>query len=282
MRPTKPINVIVILLSLTIFAAATLGVNTKSAHGDEGVFKQLIQSSTWILTPDGRGSGVLIDGVNRLVVTNAHVVGKHSSAIVIFPEFRNGKLIHETKYYLENVKQLGIKATVVAKDVARDVAVLKLSSLPSGVEAIELGESAQAGQAVHSIGNPSASGAKWIYSGGKVRANNYSTFRSGGKMRQFQKLETYIPTSAGVSGGPIADSDSRLVGINQGHRNNVDSFSYGVDISEIKYVLKKHRLMVLPTRSVAENESLKRAPTISQEKVVGNSLADLSYFKTDQ
>jgi len=72
------------------------------------------------------------------------------------------------------------------------------------------------------------------------------------------------------------------VGINQGHRNNVDSFSYGVDISEIKYVLKKHRLMVLPTRSVAENESLKRAPTISQEKVVGNSLADLSYFKTDQ
>ena len=282
MRPTKPINVIVILLSLTIFAAATLGVNTKSAHGDEGVFKQLIQSSTWILTPDGRGSGVLIDSVNRSVVTNAHVVGKHSSAIVIFPEFRNGKLIHETKYYLENVKQLGIKATVVAKDVARDVAVLKLSSLPSGVDAIELGESAQAGQAVHSIGNPSASGAKWIYSGGKVRANYYSTFRSGGKMRQFQKLETYIPTSAGVSGGPIADSDSLLVGINQGHRNNVDGFSYGVDISEIKYVLKKHRLMVLPTRSVAENESLKRAPTINQEKVVGNSLADLSYFKTDQ
>ena len=267
MRSRKQINKLVILLSFVTLITATFGTNTSKAYGDEGVFKQLIKSSAWILRPDGAsGSGVLVDRENLLVVTNAHVVGKHTSVIVVFPEFRNGKVIHESKYYLENIKRLGIKASVVAKDDSRDISVLKLSRLPSGVEAVELGESAQAGQTVHSIGNPSESNAQWIYSGGKVRANYYSTFRSSANMRQLQKLETYIPSSGGVSGGPIADDNSRLVGINQSSRRDVHGFSGGVDISEIKYVLKKHRLMVLPKKSVVKRHRRRPSRPPAQKK----------------
>ena len=287
MRLKKQINTLLMLLSLATFAAATLGMNTRNAFGDEGVFKRLIKSSALIAHSSGRGSGVLVDKKNRLVVTNAHVVGDHSDIVVVFPQFRNGKVIHEHRFYQGKFEQLGIKASVVALDESRDVAVLKLSSLPSNVEAIEFGKSPEAGQSLHSIGNPGASQARWIYSGGKLRANYYSTFRSSGKMHQFQMLETYIPTSEGVSGGPIADNDSRLVGINQGYRLNVDGFSYGVDISEIKYVLKKHGLMNFPSVLKKERDIFATVPKKERDifatvpsKRVSNSLANLSLFKT--
>ena len=222
-----------------------------SVVADEKVYAKTVKSTVWIVAKKSTGSGILVDKTNRLVVTNEHVVGSEETVTIFFPADVNGRQSASRKHYLDRTKTLGIKGKIIARNVQRDVAIVQLERLPTGVEAIKIGKPAQPGAEVHSIGNPSDSDALWVYTSGQVRANYYRIF-STSKRHRMQVLETQSPINPGDSGGPIVNNQSELVGISQSFSTKGRLISHGVDISEITWFLDKVR---------TENKSLKAGKT---------------------
>src|SRR5947209_18991858 len=73
------------------------------AEGGVKVYQSVLKSTVWIISerPDGTasGSGSVIDRRRRLVLTNYHVVGDIDRVRVMFPAYRDGKLIAEKDFY---------------------------------------------------------------------------------------------------------------------------------------------------------------------------------------
>ena len=220
------------------FLLIALCINSLS-EASQNVYDAAICSTTFICAPQGdvvsMGSGVLIDAQRRLVVTNEHVIAGGERVIVFFPEIQQGQINCDQAYYLRHVQKIGIEAKVLMLDKQRDIAVLQLSRLPAHARAITIGASARPGQMVHSIGNPDASDAMWIYTNGYVRANYYKTFHDA----RMQVVETSSPTNQGDSGGPILNDEGQLVGLTQSFQTQGRLVSNGVDISEVTWLVGK-------------------------------------------
>src|SRR5687767_12629723 len=88
----------------------------QSAWADAKNYQSLLGSTTWVLAKSGgkntSGTGVLVDGPRKLVVTNFHVVGEARVAIIFFPALKDDKVVVERKHYVDNVKTLGIRGRV--------------------------------------------------------------------------------------------------------------------------------------------------------------------------
>jgi hypothetical protein len=134
---------------------------------------------------------------------------------------------------------------VVARDSKRDLALLELERVPDRVQPLPLAPaSAQPGQNVHTIGNPGSSGALWIYTFGTVRQvyrKKFLTSAPGESPFEVEAyvLETQCPTNPGDSGGPIVNDQGQLVGITQGADTEARLVSFGIDIAEIKALIKE-------------------------------------------
>jgi len=227
---------------LLIAVAATAVSLPKPLLADSEVYRKTVQSTSWIIakTKDGisSGSGVLIDREQRLVITNFHVVGDAREATVFFPSRKEGKLIAKRDYYIENVKKIGLKSKVIAVDRKRDLALIELPSVPKGIPAIEIEtQSVGPGDIVHSLGNPSSSGVLWAYTSGTVRAVYRKKFRTGAGEHDFTVVETQSPINSGDSGGPVVNTEGKLIAISQALAPKARLVSYCVDLSEIKAFL---------------------------------------------
>ena len=229
------------LLALAVLMSCT-AILPSAASADSDVYKNVLKSTTWVLAKnsDGTssGTGVLVDQERKLVVTNAHVVGDARNTVIFFPDLDGNRPKVERSHYLENVRKLGIRGRVIAIDRKRDLALVELSKLPEGAAAIELApESVSPGETVHSVGNPGASGALWVYSHGSVRAVYKKRFRTGAGEHDFEVVETDSLINSGDSGGPVVNREGQLVAVAQAIAPTARGISYFVDISEIKTFL---------------------------------------------
>jgi hypothetical protein len=237
--------------SLAAIISASTG--THPARGDEEVYKATLPSTTWIITKvDGvtsKGTGVLVNAEKKLVVTNFHVVGEARTAIVFFPDLREGEPIVTPRHYtdnytqhagdLTNEKSLAILGFVRAVDRKRDLAVVELSRLPEGAKAIKFAEkSVGGGVQVHSIGNPATSQALWVYTNGTVRSVYPKKLITNAGEHEFKVVETDAPINEGDSGGPVVNAAGELVAITQAYTNNGRLVSYSVDVSEVRKFLE--------------------------------------------
>jgi putative serine protease PepD len=140
------------------------------------------------------GSGWLFDGEGH-VVTNEHVVDGAQKVTVAF----------------ENGTE--VDATVVGSDTSTDVAVLKLASVPAGVEPLEAGSttSLELGDPVVAIGSP-------LGLQGTVTAGIVSGLHRDIDAPDGFTIDGAVQTDAalnhGNSGGPLLDLDGRVVGMN--------------------------------------------------------------------
>jgi hypothetical protein len=216
------------------------------AEGGVKVYQSVLKSTVWIISqrPEGTatGSGTLIDRRRHLILTNYHVAGDVTGAIVMFPAFRDGKPIAERDYYKEHVRDQGIRGRVVARDKLADLALIQIERVPAGAQALPLAnEGVSPGQTVHSIGNPGGSGALWVYTPGKVRQVYQKKWaaKAGRETLQFEArvIETDSPTNPGDSGGPLVNDRAELVGVTQGGATNASLLSTFVDVSEVKRFL---------------------------------------------
>jgi serine protease Do len=136
------------------------------------------------------GSGFVVDATG-IIVTNNHVIANATSIQVVLQDDRT------------------FEATVIGRDPASDLAVLKIEAAES-LPAVEWGNSdrAEVGDWVIAVGNP-------FGLGGSVTAGVLSAHArdiNAGPYDQF--LQTDASINRGNSGGPLFNADGKVIGVN--------------------------------------------------------------------
>ncbi len=200
------------------------------------------------------GSGALIDKVNRIVLTNHHVVeGIDGDAVVFFPEYEAGAKspITTPSYYAQRRNELGIVGAVIASDAHFDLALVRLDRLHPDKEPLALArESFQAGDDCFSIGNSSLgafvpqaradSGQLWRTTTGRIRsAPAEATIRYPNQVVETWVVETDAPINPGDSGGAVLNDRGHLAAVVSGFDQNARGVSKYIDLRAVKEFLGK-------------------------------------------
>jgi tetratricopeptide (TPR) repeat protein len=223
---------------------------TPAGEAGRKVYEQTLHATAWVLVkmPEGiaTGSGWIADRDGKLLVTNYHVVENLDAVLVYFPAQQHGKVVAERRFYQENAKP--VRGKVIDADPKRDLAVVELESLPADVGALALAaESPRIGDRVHSVGNPGASDALWVYTSGTVRQVYAAKWRFGtGQQVEARIIETQSPTNGGDSGGPLVNHDGRLIGVTSSHTTDARLMTQFIDVSEVRTFLDEARPLLRP------------------------------------
>jgi len=141
----------------------------------------------------GTGSGFVWDD-NGHIVTNFHVIEEGDKFMVSLPDHKQ------------------IEASLVGREPAKDIAVLKLTGRVTGLTPVDAGMSAnlEVGQKVIAIGNPF--GFDHTVTTGIISALGRSMPGAGGITIR-DMIQTDASINPGNSGGPLLDSNGRLIGM---------------------------------------------------------------------
>lgn len=232
------------ILVVVLGACAQLAVAEERA---EQVYASTLRGTALILTPTGSGTGWVVDLEQRLLVTNEHVVTSHAEVNVYFPLMKDGKPIAEPAHYGKHAKKY--VAEVIDADVIRDLAVIRLKGkVPEGTVALKLtADEPGPAERLHSIGNPSASGALWVYSAGQVRQVYRKDWRyATGPTRTARVIETQSPINPGDSGGPVVNDTGDVVAVVAGRQPDAVLVSWCIAAAEVKGYLEETRSLVDP------------------------------------
>lgn len=173
-----------------------IAVYEQRAPAVVNVTTRILRSSFfWGTIPqDGSGSGFLWDTQGH-IVTNYHVI---QGAQRIEVSFGDG---------------VNLRATVVGADPVNDLAVLKVDTVPAGVQPIPTGGSRElkVGQTALAIGNPFGQFERTMTQG-IISALNRTIETENTVLRGV--IQTDAAINQGNSGGPLLDSSGRLIGVN--------------------------------------------------------------------
>jgi S1-C subfamily serine protease len=176
--------------------ARRIALYKRAAPAVVNITTQLLRSDFfWGAVPEeGSGSGFVWDTAGH-VVTNNHVVQGASEIAVSFGG------------------DVTLQAQVVGSDPINDLAVLKVDSVPEGVQPLELGVSAdlQVGQTAIAIGNPFGQFERTM-TDGIISALNRTLETDNTVLRGV--IQTDAAINRGNSGGPLLDLRGRLIGVN--------------------------------------------------------------------
>lgn len=219
------------------------------------LYEKVVKSAVYILTPltggHAEGSGSLIDVEQKLVVTNYHVVEDQNKVFVIFPIYKDGELMTDKQEYKRRVvnKGLGIKGTVLCRDKKRDLAIVKVDSVPKENTAIPLAtKSPRPATPVWQIGNAGKVSHAFRMSRGDVSAVGHFKGWVGDPKDGFELNCTMItatnPTTQGDSGGPLYDRRGYQVGVTESGLPSANLVNNFVDVTEIWALLKEQKIKV--------------------------------------
>jgi 2-alkenal reductase len=176
----------------SIFASVAPSVVAIHA-GRAGIDPDIENSSTGGST-GGAGSGFIWDGAGH-IVTNNHVVEGASEIGVVLDDGRR------------------IPARVVGTAPWADLAVVRLTSVPTSLTPINVGRSSDllVGQNVYAFGNPF--GLSRSLTTGIISAIDRRLPTQSGRVVT-GVIQTDAAINPGNSGGPLTDSAGRLIGVN--------------------------------------------------------------------
>ena len=184
-----------------------LDMPTRSPAGPK-LYRLVVNAVVYIGTGDGvSGSGVVVSN-SGLIVTNWHVVEGESTVGVVFKQ-----AIRQDKIALK--KEDIFLAKVLKTDLIRDLALLKIVSIPPGLTFAQLGSlpDVETGQDVFAISHPE--GLPWSYTEGVISQirPKYEWKSEDGKVHRSTMIQTQTVVSFGSSGAPLFDGNGRLIGI---------------------------------------------------------------------
>ncbi len=159
------------------------------------------------------GSGVIIDGKQHLVLTNAHVIEGATAIQVLLQDGRS------------------FEAELVGSDPDFDLAVLRLSDAQDLPEA-PMADSADLmpGETVIAIGNPFGFG--HTVTTGVISALNRSVKTDHGMFTDF--IQTDAAINPGNSGGPLINIMGELIGLNTAIYAKAEGIGFAIPISKAR------------------------------------------------
>ncbi len=223
-----------VLLALALLAAGA--GQARAEEPAENLYVRTLRGTAVVLAPDGSwGTGWVIDLDQRLLVTNEHVVTKHDQVKIVFPVYgKDGKPVAEAARYKD---ARAVRAEVIDTDPRRDLAIVRLlDAPPDRVAALKLAErEPRPSERVHSVGNPGASDALWVYSTGAIRQVYDKEWRVGtGPLRSARVVETQSPINPGDSGGPVVNDAGEVVAVVSGFDNRAALMSRAIAAGEVR------------------------------------------------
>jgi serine protease Do len=178
------------------------------------------------------GSGVIVDPAG-FIITNAHVVGGAERVRVALT-------IDPTATGVGGRPLVGptLDARIVGFDVETDIAVLKIDT--TGLPAMPFGDSDRLhkGELVFAFGSPA--GLANTVTMGVVS----SVAREIDPQRPVVYIQTDAPINSGNSGGPLADADGALVGINNfilSKSGGSEGLGFAIPSSIVEFVYRQLR-----------------------------------------
>lgn len=162
----------------------------------DGVLPSIVRIGTVKKNDEGKiglsgiGSGAVFDAENGYVITNAHVVAGSDGVLVNMPDGRT------------------IEAKLMGLDTPTDIAVLQADDLRVAAVNTANSDNLRVGDVVFAVGYPL--GLEQSLSLGVISGLGRSS--SGERLQDF--IQTDAAINSGNSGGPLLDSQGRLVGVN--------------------------------------------------------------------
>lgn len=269
MKRTSPLPKLVALAVALVLAARAAAAEPRA---EPELYERGLKAAVWVVTPSERapdqvlsveaspdgvrstrvrrygvGSGLVIDAERRLILTNAHVVGDSDRTQVCFPMYRGDGLVEDQRAYWRGARRVG--GQVLARDTARDLAVVKLDRLPPGTRSFSLAqESPRPGDTVYSIGNPGESKKMWVCRSGAVLEDRRQQVRARDKdgknptvVVRCRMLVTDWLSEPGESGSPVFNGRGELVGLVSSIRPESHE-TFGIDVSEVKAFLRSEKV----------------------------------------
>lgn len=181
---------------------------------------------------NGTGSGAIIrsDGSQSFVVTNNHVIESAATSGTIRVETNDGE-----RY----------PATIVGRDVAYDLAVLRITK--GNLPVLEFGDSNALviGEPVVAFGSPL--GLSGTVTSGIVSAvNRPVTTGAVGSESYIDAIQTDAAINPGNSGGPLVDNEGLMVGVNSaiatlgnGSASGSIGLGFSIPISQAKRIINE-------------------------------------------
>ena len=202
---------------LDIYSSTVTGVVRNSAQAvvHIKVIKKVTNPQTRkVVELPGSGSGFVISS-DGFIVTNNHVI---ENAISINASFADG---------------LELNATLAGTDPSTDIAVLKVYD--GDLKPLQFANSdlLEAGQIAIAIGNPM--GLQHTVTAGVVSATGRSLRASNGRMID-DVIQTDAALNPGNSGGPLVNSEGKVIGVNTAMIPNAQGLCFAVSSNLAAYV----------------------------------------------
>ena len=185
------------------------------------IFYNNVSGVIFIAGDNGIGSGVIISNDGH-ILTNWHVIEDNPNL--------NALTLGEGGYD-ENLRDLEL----IKHDPRRDLALLKLKTIPKNVSVIKISKVVQeVGERVHAIGHPR--GEMWSYTMGYISAFREGyTWEDTEHDREFSGdvYQMQTPINPGNSGGPLLNEHGNLIGLNIFGYTNSQNITFAVTVKEI-------------------------------------------------
>jgi len=216
--------------TLVDLSSASVGIDAKTVAST--VTSSVVSIEVTTRTGGGTGSGSIYSSgpSESYIITNNHVVADAATSGTIDVELLNGDIY---------------PATIVGRDVAYDIAVIKIKV--GNLPAIKLGDSAKVsvGDPVIAIGSPLGL-ASTVTSGIISALNRPVITGSTGLESYVNAIQTDAAINPGNSGGALVDTAGRLIGVNSaiatlssGSTSGSIGLGFSIPINEAKRVIEE-------------------------------------------
>jgi len=211
-------------------SAPAIGIDAKTIAA--AVTPSVVSIEVTTRTGGGTGSGSIYSSgpSESYVITNNHVVADAAVSGTINVELLNGDVY---------------PATIVGRDIAYDIAVIKLKV--GNLPAVKLGDSSKVsvGDSVIAIGSPLGL-ASTVTSGIISALNRPVITGSTGLESYVNAIQTDAAINPGNSGGALIDSAGKLIGVNSaiatlssGSTSGSIGLGFSIPINEAKRVIEE-------------------------------------------
>ena len=286
-------------VAIDVAEIRTLLADARTEHGepprsappaDRADVQAIARGTVWVRpqSTGGRAAGVLIDRDRGLVLASAAAVGAEPVVDVVAPRWELGRLVPEAAAYAD---RLGLRLSghcvagmVLARDVARDLALVELDAVPPDLMPVRLGRvESRMGDPVASMGHPTGIDLLWLYGAGTVRSvGPVELGRDAGEgPPRVRASLLQLPHQGSAPGGPVVNENGELVGILAAREAARQDLAYAAAPDEIRAFLdaaaplwrprtaadwvRRGRLALRLRRSATAREAFRTAAELSPD-----------------